>query len=87
MNIQLLVSKTCAVCDQAEAIWRTLSAQRSIRFNLIHIDDPAGQALAQRLNLRTVPAVLIDGTLVGVGVQTLEQANAIVDAQHGSNDA
>jgi len=79
MHIQLLVSNTCAVCAQAESVWRTLSTQRNVRFSLVHIDDPDGHTLAERLNLRTIPAVLIDGTLAGIGVQTAEQAGAILD--------
>ncbi len=81
MNIQLLVSTTCAVCDQAETVWKTLSTQRNIPFSVVRIDEPDGQALAQRLNLRTIPAVLVDGALVGVGVQTHDEAAAILDSR------
>jgi len=45
------------------------------------ISRAEGAALAQRLKLQTVPALLIDGTLRAVGVQTPEEALTLLQPQ------
>lgn len=47
---------------------------------VIDVDQPEGRVLMERLHLGTVPAVLIDGRPVAVGVQSQEEAEKIVRA-------
>jgi hypothetical protein len=78
MKIELIVSGVCQFCLEAEKVWRTATADREFEFAVVDIGQPEGAALAQRLNLQTVPALMIDGTLRAVGVQSPEEALALI---------
>jgi glutaredoxin len=80
MKVELLVSDWCAPCHQAERIWRQVAAERDFEFAVLDLAQPEGKALAQRLRIRTIPALVIDGRLAGVGVQSLEEARRLVAA-------
>jgi len=79
MKVELLIAEGCPFCREAEQVWRTAAAERQAEFSLLDVSHPDGQVLTQRLSLNTVPAVLIDGTLKGVGVQTLEEARRLLN--------
>jgi hypothetical protein len=74
MKIELIVSGVCPFCLEAEKVWREVAANCGCEFYVVDIAEPEGAALAQRLNLKTVPALLIDGALRAVGVQSPEEA-------------
>ena len=74
MKIELVVSGVCPFCLEAEKVWREVAADRGFEFYIVDIAQPEGAALAQRLKLQTVPAIVIDGTLRAVGVQSPEEA-------------
>ena len=78
MRVQLVVSDSCNPCDQAEAVWRVVAAERELDFSVVNLGRPEGQQLAQRLRLRTVPALVIDDKLVAIGVQSPVEARALV---------
>ncbi|MBU1689835.1 MAG: thioredoxin family protein [Gammaproteobacteria bacterium] len=74
MKIELIVSGVCPFCLEAEKVWRVAAADHGFEFVVLDIAQPEGAALAQRLNLQTVPALLIGGVLRAVGVQSPEEA-------------
>jgi thioredoxin-like negative regulator of GroEL len=78
MKVQLLVSDACAPCDQAEKVWRGVAAERELDFSVVNLDRPEGMQLAERLQLQTIPALVVDGVLVAIGVQSAEEARALV---------
>jgi hypothetical protein len=78
MKVQLLVSESCIPCGQAEMIWRQVADERALDFSVINLADPEGRRLADDLQLRTIPAVVIDDVLVAIGVQSLEEARALI---------
>lgn len=78
MKIELVVSGICPYCSAAEKVWREAAAERSLEFAVLDVTEPEGAALAQRLNLQTVPALLIDGILRAVGVQSLAEARSLL---------
>lgn len=80
MKVQLLVSEWCLTCPQAERVWRQVAEERDIEFAVLDMMQPEGRALAQRLRIRTIPAVAVDGVLQGVGVQSMEEAHRMVAA-------
>ena len=83
MKVQLLVSETCAPCDQAEKIWREVASDLSLDFSVVGLEGPQGRELAERLKLKTIPAVVVDGDLVAIGVQSREEARELVDMLSG----
>lgn len=80
MKVQLVVSGTCAPCDEAEKIWREIAAERDLEFTVVDLGRPEGRALGERLRLKTIPALVVDGKLVAIGVQSREEARAIAAA-------
>jgi glutaredoxin len=77
-HVQLLVSEWCVPCRAAEEVWQQVADSREIRFDVLDMAQPEARAVAQRLALRTVPAVVIDGQLMAVGVQPLHKALELV---------
>ncbi|MEW5942515.1 MAG: thioredoxin family protein [Pseudomonadota bacterium] len=78
MKIELLVSEWCPSCHQAEKIWREVSQERDFEFAVVDMSQPEGRALVSALRLKTIPALVIDGELKGIGVQSLAEARALV---------
>ena len=80
MKVQLLVSDWCASCHQAEKVWREVSEEREFEFDVVDMGQSEGRELVNRLRLKTIPALVVDGKLTAIGVQTRQQALAIVAA-------
>ncbi len=80
MKVELLVSEWCPTCPQAERVWSAVAAEREIEFAVIDLAQQEGRELAHRLRVRTIPAIVIDGELKAVGVQTMAEALQMVAA-------
>jgi uncharacterized protein involved in response to NO len=80
MRVELLVSHWCPTCPAAETVWRQVAAERDFDFAVVDISKPEGREIVSKLNLRTVPATVVDGVLQGVGVIPLDQARALTAA-------
>lgn len=78
MKVELLVSEWCPTCPQAERVWSAVATERDFEFAVIDLAQPEGRALAQRLRVRTIPAIVIDGELKAVGVQSPAEARQMV---------
>ena len=78
MKVQLLISDACDPCDQAEKVWRGVAAELELDFSVVNLDRPEGRQLAERLQLQTIPALVVDGVLVAIGVQSAEEARSLV---------
>lgn len=76
--MQLLVSERCASCHQTERIWREAAEERDFEFEVLDMGQPEGRELATRPHLRSVPSTVIDGELRAVGVQSRQEALALV---------
>ena len=77
-RVELLVSEWCPTCHQAEQVWQRVAGERAIDFAVVDMGQSEGRELARRLRIRSVPATVIDGELAGVGMQSREQALALV---------
>lgn len=80
MKVELLVSEWCPSCPQAEQVWRAVAAERDFEFSVLDLAQPEGRELARRLGIRTIPALVIDGELKAVGVQSLSEAHRLAAA-------
>ena len=77
-DVQLLVSEWCPSCHQAETVWQQLAGERTIHFQVVDMAQPEGRALVQRLRIRSVPAVVVDGELAAVGLVDRSRALELV---------
>jgi len=80
MKVELLVSEWCPTCPQAERVWSAVAAEREFEFAVIDLAQQEGRELAHRLRVRTIPAIVIDGELKAVGVQSTAEALLMVAA-------
>lgn len=80
MKVELVVSEWCPTCPQAERVWSTVSREKDIEFAVLDLAQPEGRELAHRLRLKTIPAVVVNGKLAAVGVQSLDEARQLVTA-------
>ncbi|WP_197686751.1 thioredoxin family protein [Metallibacterium scheffleri] len=71
VKVQLLVSKWCPTCPQAEKIWTEAAQRVPMEFEILDVAERKGREVASRLRIRTVPAVVIDDVLKMVGAQPL----------------
>jgi glutaredoxin len=78
MLVQLLVSEWCHTCPAAEKVWRDAADEREFDFAVVDVMQPEGREIVARLRVRSVPSVVIDGELKAVGVQTPQEARALV---------
>lgn len=87
MKVQLLVSESCVPCEQAEKIWRQVAKESALGFSVVNLTDTEGQKLADKLDLKTIPAVIIDGVLMAIGVQSLDEARALISRSPAGNQS
>lgn len=80
MRVELLVSEWCVTCPAAEAVWRTVAAEKDVDYAVLDLAQPEGKRLARELRIRSIPALVIDGELKAVGVLPLAEARQMVAA-------
>ena len=82
MKLQLLVSQWCPTCPAAERVWAEAAAREGIALEVLDAGKPEGRRIVVNLGIRTVPAMVIDGTLRSVGTCTLDEAQAMLHLQN-----
>lgn len=79
MKLELLVTTPCLICQQAQDVWERIAAKHGLPLDVIDISSTQGEAIMARLALKTVPAIVVNGSLKGVGVQSNKEANRIIE--------
>lgn len=74
MKVELLVTSNSEPCRKAVDIWQSVCDGRGHTLEVIDEHSPEGKRAMASLELKALPAVLIGGRLVAVGVQSREQA-------------
>lgn len=80
MHVQLLVASWCSSCQRAQQIWNDICARHGLTLEILDLDTRAGEETATRHHLKIMPAVLIDDHPRAIGVQTEEEAEALLSA-------
>lgn len=80
MKLVLLVSTPCPECQRAEAVWAAVAASHHLPFQVCDIGTEPGAEFRARLGLQTVPAIVIDDELKGIGVQSPTEAERLIKA-------
>jgi glutaredoxin len=78
MKVELLVRAGSGPCQRAERIWREVARADGVELIVIDLADPAASVLDTRPPVTAVPAIVIDGKLAAVGVQSPEEARALL---------
>jgi len=74
MRVELLVTRDSSACRKAELVWQSICEKNNLTLRVIDDAGPQGRQVLARLALNALPAILLDGRLVAVGVQTQNQA-------------
>ncbi len=80
MRVELLVTRDSSSCRKAEIVWCSICEKNNLTLRVLDDDSPEGRRMLARLELHALPAVLLDGRLVAVGVQTEDQALELLRA-------
>lgn len=80
MRVQLLTAAWCSSCTRARELWTRICAQHGLVLEVVDLETPEGEALAERHRLKIMPAVLIDAQPRAIGVQSEAEAETIVTA-------
>jgi hypothetical protein len=80
MRVELLVTRNSSACRKAEIIWQSICDKNNLTLKVLDDASPEGRRVLTRLALNALPAILLDGRLVAVGVQTEDQALDLLSA-------
>jgi glutaredoxin len=78
VKLQLLVSKWCPSCPAAQKVWSEVAARQGLSLEVLDVGGKAGRQIVVELGIRTVPAIVIDGKLRGVGTCSSSEALALL---------
>ncbi|WP_227485409.1 MULTISPECIES: thioredoxin family protein [unclassified Acidithiobacillus] len=81
IKVQILVSKWCPVCPQAEAVWKQAAEKVPMELQVLDVADREGREIVSNLRIKTVPAIVVDGALKTVGAQPLGEVLKMLGAQ------
>ncbi len=85
MRVELLVTRDSSSCRKAEIVWNSICEKNNLTLRVLEDDTPEGRCVLTRLKLHALPAILLDGRLVAVGVQTEDQALELLRAAGNDN--
>jgi glutaredoxin len=80
VRVQLLTAAWCSSCQRDQDVWQRICARRNITLEVVDLETPVGEAIAQRHHLKIMPAVLIDDQPRAIGVQTEAEVEALLVA-------
>jgi len=81
VNVELLVTDDCGPCEKAERLWRDLCQRHGLAFRVRAIGGAEHAETRYGRRLGSVPALLIDGRVVAVGVPSRAEAEALLRAR------
>jgi len=85
MKVELLVTRDSSSCRKAENLWRSICEKKDLNLRVLEDASPEGQRAIAHLGLGALPAVLLNGRLVAVGVQTRDQALELLRAAENNS--
>ena len=78
MKIELLIAAGSAPCRKARTVWSAACAATGHPLRVVDVGAAGEADRMQALGLGVVPAVLIDGRLVAIGVQSAAEARGLL---------
>ncbi|MFA7593605.1 MAG: thioredoxin family protein [Thiohalobacteraceae bacterium] len=84
MHVQLLIAPWCTSCHRAQEIWQRVCERHGMTLEILDLETLAGEETAGRLHLKIMPAVLFDGQPRAIGVQSEDEAEALLSREIGA---
>lgn len=67
MRVTLLTQEACGFCDEAKRILERLTPEYDLQLEVLELDSPKGQALAQQGGILFAPGIFIEGHAFSYG--------------------
>jgi len=77
-KVTLIYASWCPSCPAAKSFWSRLRQEVSFSYEEIDIESEKGKELAERYNIRSVPASLVNGRPYFVGIPEKQRALALL---------
>ena len=78
MKVQLVLAGSYTSCVKTRQIWQQACEKYHVDLQILDLEQKAGQTLAQQLNLKTFPALVIEGEVKAVGHPDEHSATALI---------
>lgn len=67
MKFQLILAGPYTSCQHTHQIWGKACDDRDLKLEIINLDSETGQTLEKDLNIKSFPALIVDGQVKAVG--------------------
>ncbi len=80
MKLVLLLAGPYSSCVKTQQVWQETCVKQNIELEVIDLEHTQGQALADQLNLKSFPALIINKKVIAVGNPDKYKAAKIITA-------
>ncbi len=67
MKLILLLAGPYSSCVKTQQVWQETCTKQNIELEVIDLEHAQGQALADKLNLKSFPALILNQKVIAVG--------------------
>jgi len=82
----LLLAGPYSSCMKTQQIWQEACLKANLELEVLDLDSDHGQQLAERLNLKSFPALILNNKVIAVGNPS-EQKAAKISSELNSNSS
>ncbi len=79
MKLQLILMGHYPSCETAEEIWQAACDSHDIELEVLDLDSAEGSALADRLGLKSFPALIKNNQVLAIGNPDAQTASELLD--------
>ena len=78
MKLQLILAGTYSTCKDTQDVWKTVCEENQLSLETFDIEKPEGEKLAAQLDVKSFPALIVDGKIKAVGHPEIEKARSLI---------
>lgn len=77
MDAILILAGPYSSCNETQRIWEKLCVDKGIKLTVFDLTNEDGKNLANKLNIKSFPALIIDNKVIAVGHPNEETAKNV----------
>jgi len=78
MKLILLLAGPYSSCQKTQRVWQDVCLNHNIEISILDLEHENGQTLAERLNLKSFPALIHNNKVIAVGNPDKQKAEKII---------
>ena len=82
MEIQLILARLTAQCQATEKVWQSVCDEMNLDLHVYEVDSDEGQSLIDGINIKSFPALIVNGKIIAVGNPDRQTAEKILHSLH-----